>query len=125
MCKRCISKGLQCGGYPDKFRFCGIASRGKWKGHEAPVDVEATSAGSTPSSSNLSKQTVFERNEVLSSHSPRDAQGPQSSTPNGQSDITTILRLDKTDLLLKHCRFNVHVLTLRIDFDSKWSQMNA
>ncbi|KAH8702250.1 fungal-specific transcription factor domain-containing protein [Talaromyces proteolyticus] len=37
ICRRCITKGLQCGGYPDKFRFCGLASRGKWKDRDAPT----------------------------------------------------------------------------------------
>lgn len=101
----------------DKFRFCGIASRGKWKDREAPVDVEATSAFSTPSSSNLSKQTAFEQNEVLSSFPPHDARNSQSSTPDAQSNINTILGLSKTDLLLKHCTFNLQELTLRVDFD--------
>ncbi|OKP09596.1 Lovastatin diketide synthase LovF [Penicillium subrubescens] len=70
MCKRCISKGLQCGEYPDKFRFCGIATRGKWKDRDAPIDVEgaptfvSASASASPSSSNISKQIVFERSEV-------------------------------------------------------------
>ncbi|PYH92760.1 C6 zinc finger domain protein [Aspergillus ellipticus CBS 707.79] len=36
-CQRCVSKGLVCGGYPEQFRFCGIASRGKWKGARIPV----------------------------------------------------------------------------------------
>ncbi|KAJ5600111.1 C6 zinc finger domain protein [Penicillium hetheringtonii] len=50
MCKRCISKGLQCGGYPEKFRFCGIASRGKWKNHNAPITKDAASiANADPS----------------------------------------------------------------------------
>ncbi|OQD76495.1 hypothetical protein PENDEC_c004G02412 [Penicillium decumbens] len=46
-CKRCISKGLQCEGYPDKFRFCGIASRGKWKNREAPILAQGTPDGSS------------------------------------------------------------------------------
>ncbi|ETS77200.1 hypothetical protein PFICI_11074 [Pestalotiopsis fici W106-1] len=36
-CNRCLTKGLTCGGYPDKFRFCGIASRGKLKGKKIPT----------------------------------------------------------------------------------------
>jgi hypothetical protein len=36
ICGRCTEKGLECGGYPEKFRFCGLASRGKWKNRDAP-----------------------------------------------------------------------------------------
>jgi hypothetical protein len=37
ICGRCVSKRLDCGGYPEKFRFCGLASRGKWKDREVPT----------------------------------------------------------------------------------------
>ncbi|KAJ5247307.1 fungal-specific transcription factor domain-containing protein [Penicillium chermesinum] len=53
-CKRCIGKGLECLGYPDKFRFCGVASRGKWKNRVQPVDPDeppATLETSIPASS--------------------------------------------------------------------------
>jgi hypothetical protein len=38
VCGRCTEKGLECGGYPQKFRFCGIASRGKWKNRGTPTE---------------------------------------------------------------------------------------
>ncbi|PWY84536.1 C6 zinc finger domain protein [Aspergillus sclerotioniger CBS 115572] len=41
-CQRCRSKGLVCGGYPEQFRFCGIASRGKWKGARIPVSSRSS-----------------------------------------------------------------------------------
>ncbi|KAJ9488368.1 hypothetical protein VN97_g4940 [Penicillium thymicola] len=37
VCQRCISKGLECKGYPDKFRFAGLATRGKWKNRAVPA----------------------------------------------------------------------------------------
>jgi hypothetical protein len=111
MCKRCISKGLQCGGYPDKFRFCGIASRGKWKDRDAPIDIEgastSASASASPSSSNISKQIVFERSGISASASPHQGPVSQNSTPNEQSEIKTVLGLKETDLLLKHCKLIV------------------
>ena len=109
-CKRCISKGLQCGGYPDKFRFCGIASRGKWKDRDAPIDAEAVSTTSSPLSSNLSKQTATERteiSEISSSGSPYQILLSQKSTPKAQSEISTVLGLEETNLLLKHCKLIV------------------
>jgi hypothetical protein len=36
ICGRCTEKGLECGGYTERFRFCGLASRGKWKNRDAP-----------------------------------------------------------------------------------------
>ncbi|CEO58722.1 hypothetical protein PMG11_03427 [Penicillium brasilianum] len=104
VCKRCISKGLQCGGYPDKFRFCGIASRGKWKGRDVPIDTEAVSPASSPSSTNVSRKIVLGQSDTSSSHSPNDALAlvSQSSKSNHKSEIDRVLSLDETDLLLKH-----------------------
>lgn len=89
MCKRCITKGLQCGGYPDKFRFCGIASRGKWKNRDAPID-EQSSAQSQASKSGSS--------------TPNGALPPsQSLTPNDRPEIEQILRSADAATLLSHC----------------------
>ncbi|UKZ84045.1 hypothetical protein TrVFT333_011861 [Trichoderma virens FT-333] len=46
-CGRCVSKNLECGGYPEKYRFCGLASRGKWKNRQAPI------VGDTPKTSHV------------------------------------------------------------------------
>ncbi|KAF3398488.1 hypothetical protein F1880_005762 [Penicillium rolfsii] len=104
MCKRCISKGLQCGGYPDKFRFCGIATRGKWKDRHTPIDIEGapTSASASALSASLSRQIVFEQNEISSRTSPRQKPVSQNSSPDEQSEIKTVLGLKETDILLKH-----------------------
>lgn len=42
-----MSKDLECGGYPEKYRFCGLASRGKWKNRQAPI------VGDTPETSHV------------------------------------------------------------------------
>ncbi|KAJ6109561.1 fungal-specific transcription factor domain-containing protein [Penicillium sp. IBT 16267x] len=92
MCKRCISKGLQCGGYPDNFRFCGIASRGKWKNRDAPVD-QVSSAQSQASKSNDSPNSSTPNSTVPSS---------QSFTPSDRPEIEQILRSADAATLLSH-----------------------
>ncbi|KAI1628731.1 C6 zinc finger domain protein [Exophiala viscosa] len=41
-CDRCVSKGVKCGGYPEKYKFCGLASRGKWRDAQLPVAKKPT-----------------------------------------------------------------------------------
>ena len=38
-CRRCATKGFVCGGYPPKYKFIGVASRGKWKGLREPLPM--------------------------------------------------------------------------------------
>ncbi|KAJ5752511.1 fungal-specific transcription factor domain-containing protein [Penicillium odoratum] len=92
MCKRCISKGLQCGGYPDKFRFCGIASRGKWKNRDAPID-EIVSADNPPTS---------RRDNFSGSSTPGSASISQGLTPNDGPEIEKVLKSAETATLLSH-----------------------
>ncbi|EHK19371.1 uncharacterized protein TRIVIDRAFT_125946, partial [Trichoderma virens Gv29-8] len=62
-CGRCVSKNLECGGYPEKYRFCGLASRGKWKNRQAPI------VGDTPKTSHVkAKGLCTEHPSTLSSH---------------------------------------------------------
>ncbi|RDW76785.1 uncharacterized protein DSM5745_06777 [Aspergillus mulundensis] len=104
-CQRCISKGLVCRGYPDQFRFCGIASRGKWKNARIPV---------------AERDIVFDSQtnviEVQQQQSPSDSSTPsepQRSTrlaidsilvqPAGDTDdIASILNWAQTKTLLDH-----------------------
>lgn len=97
MCKRCVSKGLECGGYPDKFRFCGIASRGKWKNQSTPADqTEVVSDGQV--------------NDQLHK-SPADSSTPggngdvssQSPAGSAKSEIEKILASVEGGALLSHC----------------------
>ncbi|CAG8044594.1 unnamed protein product [Penicillium salamii] len=49
VCQRCISKGLECKGYPDKFRFAGLATRGKWKNRAVPSEARNHAGRRQPS----------------------------------------------------------------------------
>ncbi|KAK1138685.1 hypothetical protein N8T08_002076 [Aspergillus melleus] len=111
-CNRCITKGLDCGGYPEQFRFCGIASRGKWKGAQVPVGDrnarvrskrvtrrqtrESSTAepvsGDTSKSSKSSEQTQTSPTLV----------GPIESPQNPSDEIVRILGLAETETLLSH-----------------------
>ncbi|KAE8153206.1 C6 zinc finger domain protein [Aspergillus avenaceus] len=105
-CRRCITKGLVCAGYPEQFRFCGIASRGKLKGARIPVsnhrrpnaptvvDTQRTSPEQpTPETFVATPQSAEE--PVLVAHSER----PSADPPD---DIAQILRLPETERLLNH-----------------------
>ncbi|PLB35598.1 uncharacterized protein BDW47DRAFT_119397 [Aspergillus candidus] len=96
-CQRCISKGLVCGGYPEQFRFCGIASRGKWRDARAPVRnrgqecIELPSPEATPDEDPRSphadgSQSVEER---------RSQSGPVD-------EITALLNAPQSERLLSH-----------------------
>jgi len=121
MCKRCISKGLQCGGYPDKFRFCGIASRGKWKNHKAPISKDAASIASADpfvektvgpvQESQLNAQVpltgVFDSNTPSNPNTPDSLVPPsQSNTPSGQSELQRTLSSKEAETLITHCSYN-------------------
>ncbi|CAG8215860.1 unnamed protein product [Penicillium salamii] len=49
VCQRCMSKGLECKGYPDKFRFAGLATRGKWKNRAVPSEARNHAGRRQPS----------------------------------------------------------------------------
>ncbi|KAL5340266.1 fungal-specific transcription factor domain-containing protein [Aspergillus crustosus] len=101
-CQRCISKGLVCRGYPDHFRFCGIASRGKWKNARIPVidanvhpggspieERQSTSGSTTPSVQRRSKRLTIDSVLVK----------PASEVGD---DIKTLLKSSQTKSLLDH-----------------------
>ncbi|KAJ5180519.1 fungal-specific transcription factor domain-containing protein [Penicillium capsulatum] len=96
ICKRCISKGLECGGYPDKFRFCGIASRGKWKNQEAPVPSPGVPASKGQSTRNCDDSPT---KLATTSLAPSSTQRP---TLGGQTDIDEILGSADAESLLSH-----------------------
>ncbi|KAL3432090.1 fungal-specific transcription factor domain-containing protein [Aspergillus tetrazonus] len=104
-CQRCITKGLVCRGYPDQFRFCGIASRGKWKDARIPaLDKEispqrqetliknqieqSTSGSSTPPEPRRSRRLAID--SMLVKHADE------------VDDITGLLSLTQTKTLLQH-----------------------
>ncbi|KAL6230125.1 hypothetical protein BDW75DRAFT_245118 [Aspergillus navahoensis] len=100
-CQRCISKGLVCRGYPDQFRFCGIASRGKWKNARIPaVDKEFGLQG---------QATVTEQppGELPTPPEPRRSirvaiDSMLAKPVDEVDDITRLLSLAQTKTLLHH-----------------------
>ncbi|KAJ5096933.1 fungal-specific transcription factor domain-containing protein [Penicillium angulare] len=95
MCKRCISKGLQCGGYPDKFRFCGIATRGKWRNQTVPVDQVAPSP-------TAQAETASNDTSAASSSRGENPTSPDSCAPNNEQEIQKILASAETGMLISH-----------------------
>ncbi|GKZ64072.1 hypothetical protein AnigIFM63309_010897 [Aspergillus niger] len=128
-CQRCVSKGLVCGGYPERFRFCGIASRGKWKGARIPTSSRSSTGGRSEISNAISDTQVPPAQEVTET-THLDSEGDQASaailngssktTPKGLSvsekpseaysrpllelpdDVTTLLGSPNTARLLSH-----------------------
>ncbi|KAH8425048.1 uncharacterized protein LDX57_002797 [Aspergillus melleus] len=108
-CNRCITKGLDCGGYPEQFRFCGIASRGKWKGAQAPVGDR----NARVRSGRVTRQQTRESStaEPVSGDTSKSSEQTQTSStlvrpiesPQNPSDeIVRILGLAETETLLSH-----------------------
>jgi len=98
-CKRCISKGLQCEGYPDKFRFCGIASRGKWQNREAPILAQGTPDGSSSQNPPQVNQSDVQLDDELGS----------SATVSNKAglaprEIDRLLASAEVETLLTHCK---------------------
>ncbi|KAJ5291877.1 fungal-specific transcription factor domain-containing protein [Penicillium angulare] len=110
MCKRCISRGLQCGGYPDKFRFCGIATRGKWRNQNVPVDQVATSP---------TTQVQNASNDTSPAPSTRDEYptSPDNSTPSDEQEIKRVLASAETGMLITHYDRVIcpHQIALRVE----------
>lgn len=129
VCRRCASKGLECKGYPDRFRFCGVASRGKWRNQGAPVAHHALSGPQTrqrrEAASRQARRDVSEDQHHCqtprSSHPPDttttwmvEAAPPQESNhiwhqPDSRTRYRTVelddlLMLDRTESLLAHCK---------------------
>ncbi|KAL4898089.1 fungal-specific transcription factor domain-containing protein [Aspergillus ambiguus] len=113
-CNRCITKGLECGGYPEQFRFCGIASRGRWKGARAPVrgrsftldrashtGIQIASESVTPETdkegNSENRNWVQEPKQISQSRS-------ESATPGDEvpDEIARLLSLAETQSLLSH-----------------------
>ncbi|KAL3463891.1 fungal-specific transcription factor domain-containing protein [Aspergillus heterothallicus] len=110
-CQRCTSKGLVCQGYPDQFRFCGIASRGKWKNARIPTSdkttqnikpaspteqlssMAITSGGSTPPAST----TISRRSKRMAIETVLVKPVPEIS-----DDVSSLLAAEQTNRLLHH-----------------------
>ncbi|KAL5051333.1 hypothetical protein BDW71DRAFT_51871 [Aspergillus fruticulosus] len=104
-CQRCISKGLICRGYPDQFRFCGIASRGKWKNARVPaVDKELGLQSQATIIDNPMQQSPSESTTPPEPRrSTRMAIDSMLAKPLDEvDDITGLLSLRQTKTLLHH-----------------------
>ena len=118
-CQRCISKGLVCRGYPDQFRFCGIASRGKWKDARIPAtakDAPDQTQAQVQTPAEESPNSVEERlNTITSAASTPPMPEPRKSkrltidamlvdSVPVEEDITTLLQSSQTKTLIHHCK---------------------
>ncbi|KAJ5598894.1 hypothetical protein N7510_011844 [Penicillium lagena] len=116
VCHRCISKGLRCEGYPDRFRFCGLASRGKLKDQVIPVGKSPSPSQDTRPQNFVDSKPSYERRLVrITNPEPNlvPVQTPQSSSGLAKHDsnfaqhdapgnLDDILKLKQTELLLSH-----------------------
>ncbi|KAJ5776102.1 uncharacterized protein N7511_001113 [Penicillium nucicola] len=106
-CQRCISKGLECKGYPERFRFAGLATRGKWKGRAVPTvghSVPRTELANDsprdvePNTSKRSSTTIAnpdrEKSHVVADY-PLSHRGRAV-------ELDDLLMLERTGLLLSH-----------------------
>ncbi|KAL3477449.1 fungal-specific transcription factor domain-containing protein [Aspergillus californicus] len=107
-CQRCISKGLVCRGYPDQFRFCGIASRGKWKNARVPTSDEmlqhvkssasaSATGGKRSASGGASITPATRRSKRLAIEDIL-----VKPVPDTGDDIGALLGLEQTKTLLRH-----------------------
>lgn len=110
-CNRCVAKGLDCGGYPEQFRFCGIASRGKWKGAQLPAGERSARASSSRVARRQTRNSPT--TELVTANTPKSPESTHATptlvkpteSPQGPSDeILRILSLAETETLLSHCR---------------------
>lgn len=133
MCRRCIRMGLQCEGYPDKFRFCGIASRGKWKNQDLPISKDSASTPTTDSTAtepNASTQGLAfhswgppSQNKVSSSVA--SPEGNIKNTP-GSQEHSKILVSKEAETFLVHCMlYNIIGRSDRCKLTKLISQMTA
>ncbi|KAJ6188778.1 hypothetical protein N7519_003686 [Penicillium mononematosum] len=116
VCQRCITKGLECKGYPDKFRFAGIATRGKWKNRAVPTVSRDHAVRTQPGTGTDHPDTSHEESEsdqqhpsALPSCEDRNIEWlPILDHPWPQSEgraveLDDLLMLERTELLLAHC----------------------
>jgi hypothetical protein len=113
-CQRCISKGLECKGYPEKFRFAGLATRGKWKGRAVPTmgrSVPRTQLADAPPKARPKLNAHTRSSAILvnpdSQFSYSAADHPLSH--RGRTvELDDLLMLERTELLLTHCELNLY-----------------
>lgn len=117
ICQRCKSKGLECKGYPEKFRFAGLATRGRWKSRAVPSDArnQAVQVNSrvgieydrsdrghgdqTPHQLHNPKIPNIRRDEALPSSLGRHWHHSEDRSV----ELDDLLMLERTEVLLAHC----------------------
>ncbi|KAJ5383471.1 hypothetical protein N7517_001382 [Penicillium concentricum] len=113
VCQRCVTKGLECKGYPERFRFAGIATRGKWKnravptvsrGHAVPTQLDIGTDHPDPSHQDSDQQDP----SALTSSEDQNV-GPLPiiehfwPQPEGRTvELDDLLMLERTEQLLTH-----------------------
>ncbi|KAJ5882348.1 fungal-specific transcription factor domain-containing protein [Penicillium soppii] len=117
VCGRCTEKGLECGGYPQKFRFCGIASRGKWKNRGTPTEdltapspdvlwpLEKSQVKHVPLTSKgqmKADQNIFARKREGLQVNQGRVQSPPRLISKEKWDIDKILASEQAETLLSH-----------------------
>jgi hypothetical protein len=127
-CRRCIDKGLICGGYPDKYRFLGVANPGRGRrGRRAfePLDSlgddgrpPSTTAESSRHPAGEDADIMYaQRNEhqhpaaddtplLPTSTVGKPAERIGSSTPDEStlSNLRQVLANSRTVVLLAYCK---------------------
>lgn len=123
-CVRCSSKGLVCKGYPEKFRFCGLATRGKWKNQTAPTlasaapqksQLQQTETPHAPTFVPFQHNALVDDQQPLLDITPSDHAMSQASSPclsvvwqppdHKSVELDDVLMLDRTEVLLRHCTY--------------------
>ncbi|KAJ5405710.1 hypothetical protein N7465_006994 [Penicillium sp. CMV-2018d] len=130
VCQRCITKGLECKGYPDKFRFAGLATRGKWKNRAVPAvsrDNAVTTQPAIGPDHPDSNHEEFDQQQRsgLALRADQNIEPLLSldypwSQPEGRAvELDDLLMLERTEMLLTHCDVGCQYCILMPDLDSK------
>ncbi|KAJ5353743.1 hypothetical protein N7541_006307 [Penicillium brevicompactum] len=105
VCQRCISKGLECKGYPEKFRFAGLATRGKWKNRAVPSEARGhrvqSRAGVEATDPQLQEQSLKHDQQTEVSQ-PSSVQTWPRSEEERSVELDDLLMLERTEALLAY-----------------------
>ncbi|KAI9929313.1 hypothetical protein ASPWEDRAFT_173034 [Aspergillus wentii DTO 134E9] len=104
-CQRCVSKGLPCGGYPDKYQFCGPTRKKRKERPSTDGPAARTRRGRVSQvDSDIPEQTVDNiptRPEEISNNNG-NIQPPTPHTARSPSEIEQVLMLEETEMLLSY-----------------------
>lgn len=116
ICQRCKNKGLECKGFPEKFRFAGLATRGRWKNRAVPSDArnQGVQANSVEIEDERPDSGTGERNsqQLRNSKIPTSRTGETLPSSLGchwhhsedrSVELDDLLMLERTEDLLAHC----------------------